>query len=144
MVQKLLNVYQSLVFPLITYCSLCLYGTTPPFLKERLKNMENSAERLVCCPLPKREDVLKKKMCTYVHKCLYKNDIPPDVENYFEFKLNKINIRSNGTMLKIPTIKLESTRASFKYQGVTLFNSLQRDQRSEVDFESFKKSLIFT
>ena len=134
-------VYNCLVFPLFTYCSLSLYGPTPNYLKERIDKLEQKAEKLVGCGIPKREVVLKKKLCLFVHRCLYNNDIPESFEGYFEFKNTTMNTRNNGSMLKIPPIKLECARASFKYQGISLFNSLDKKLRMEQNFRTFKKNL---
>ena len=59
--------------------------------------------------------------------------------NYFKFKSTSINTRNSGKKLIIPKIKLEAARASFKYQGVKLFNSLPTKVRLEGDFNVFKK-----
>lgn len=134
-------VYNCLVFPLFTYSSLSLYGPTPNYLKERTDKLEQKAEKLVGCAIPKREVVLKKKICLFVHRCLYNNNIPKSFEGYFEFKNTKMNTRSNGSMLKIPSIKLECARASFKFQGVSIFNSLNKNLRIEQNFKTFKKNL---
>jgi hypothetical protein len=133
-------VYQSLILPLFTYCSLNIYGATPNYLKNRIIEIESRAERIIGCPVPTRETVLVKRICTFVHRCIHKNNVCDVFEDYFKFKTTYINTRDNGNKLIIPKIKLEAARASFKFQGVKLFNSLPIKARLENDFNVFKKS----
>ena len=132
-------VYQTLFLPLFTYCSLNTYGATPTYLKSRIVDIENRAERIIGCPVPKRECVLVKRICSFVHRCIHKNNVCDVFDDYFKFKSTSINTRNNGKKLIIPKIKLEAARASFRYQGVKLFNSLPTKVRLEGDFNVFKK-----
>ena len=50
-------------------------------------------------------------------------------ENYFKFKTTSVNTRNNGKKLIIPRFKSEAFRASFKFQGVKLFNLLPVEAR---------------
>ena len=89
----------------------------------------------------KSDIISKKRLCTFVHKCLYSNQLNDNFSDYFAFKKSTVNTRSNGTKLVIPRIKLESARKSTYYQGAIVFNDLPKDIRLEIDFETFKKSL---
>ena len=44
-------VYQTLILPLFTYCSLSIYGATPEYLKRQIVKIENRVERIVGCPI---------------------------------------------------------------------------------------------
>jgi len=134
-------VYQTMIMPLFTYCSLCLYGATPSYLKQRFHHIESRAEQIIGGSVPKREEVLKKRICAFVHRCLHKTNTCGIFEDYFKFKNTNINTRNNGNTLEIPAIKLEAAKASFKFQGIKLFNSLSKSARTELDFVKFKKLL---
>ena len=108
-------------------------------MKSRIVDIENRAERIIGCPVPKRECVLIKRVCSFVHRCIHKNNVCDMFDDYFKFKSTSINTRNNGEKLIIPKIKLEAARASFKYQGVKLLNSLSAKVRLECDFNVFKK-----
>ena len=82
-----------------------------------------------------------KRICTYVHKCLHSNNVGAIFDSYFTMKNSTVNTRNNGTMINIPRINLEIARASFYYQGASLFNKLPKEIRAENDFISFKKKL---
>ena len=134
-------VYKTMVLPLFTYCSLCLYGATPAYLRQRIDFIESRAERITRSILPKREEVLKRRICIFVHCCLFKHNTCGIFDNYFEFKNHKYATRNNGNQLVIPKIRLEAARASFKFQAVNIFNSLHISLRSEKEFDKFKKAL---
>lgn len=134
-------VYQAMITPIFTYCAFSLYGATPPYLQQKISQLENQAQKLVGRSIPKRDVVVKKRICTYVHKCIYCNKVSDTFKNYFEIKNSNVNTRNNGTMLIIPRIKLEAARASFYYQGATIFNNLPKGIRVENNFSSFRKKL---
>ena len=99
--------YQTLVLPLFTYCSLNIYGATPNYLKNCIAQIESRAT-CTC------ESVLIKKICSFVRRCIRKNNVCNVCDDYFKFKTSTINTRNNGKFLIIPEIRLEAARASFK------------------------------
>ena len=131
--------YQTLVLPLFTYCSLNIYGAIPNYLKERIVQIECRAERIIGCNIATCENVLIKRICSFVHRCIHKNNVCDVFDDYFKFKTSSINTRNNGKYLIIPRIRLEAARASFRFQGVKLFNSLPIKARMENDLNVFKK-----
>ena len=50
-------VYQTLILPLFTYCSLSIYGATLEYLKRQIVKIENRVE----CPIQTCEQVLVKE-----------------------------------------------------------------------------------
>ena len=52
-----------------------------------------------------------------------------------------MNTRNNGSMVYVPIIKNEVARASFYYQGATLFNSLPKEIRTKNNHVKFKRLL---
>ena len=136
-----LMVYQAMISPLLTYCSFSVYGATLPYIQQKIERLESRAEKLVGRKVPKRDHIIKKKICTYVHKCLNDKNVCDSFKNYFKIKNSKINTRSNGTMLTIPKVKLEIAKSSFYYQGTKIFNSLPKNLRIEKDLKSFKTKI---
>ena len=59
------------------------------------------------------KDFQKRRIATYVHQCLT-NNICKNFKNYFEVIESKINTRNNGTLMRLPKVKLGVTRFSFK------------------------------
>ena len=136
-----LSIYQAMIAPLLTYCSFSLYGSTPTHIQQKISNFESRAEILVGRKLPRRENIIKKRMCAYVHRCLHKNNVCNSFKNYFQIKTTQVNTRSNGTMLSIPKVKLNVSRSSFYFQGTVVFNDLPKYIRTEKNFTTFKTKL---
>ena len=90
-------VYQTMILPLFTYCSFCLYGSTPQYLKDRFTQLERRAERIIGKSVPKRESILKKRICSYVHRCMNKQNTCGTFDDYFEYKSVQHKIRNNGS-----------------------------------------------
>ena len=134
-------VYQTMITPLLTYCSFSLYGATSPYLKQKIERIESRAEKIIGQQVQRNEMITMKRICTYVHKCLHSNNVGAIFDSYFTMKNSTVNTRNNGTMINIPRINLEIARASFYYQGASLFNKLPKEIRAENDFISFKKKL---
>ena len=83
----------------------------------------------------------KRRIAIYVHQCLI-NNVYKNFENYFEVIESKINTRNNGTLIRLPNMKLEVTRKSFFFQGGYEYNTLPREIRSEKNHKHFKVKII--
>ena len=55
-------VYKTLILPLFTYRSLNIFGATPNYLKDRIVHIQNRAERIIGCHVPKCEAVCSGQM----------------------------------------------------------------------------------
>ena len=69
------------------------------------------------------------------------NKVCKNFENYFEVIESKINTRNNGTLIRLPKVKLEVTRKSFFFQGGYEYNTLPREIRSEKNIKILKQKL---
>ena len=107
------SIYMSMVIPLFTNCSLIM-GNTNNTYKKRIEAFEARANRLIygnqLTNLPSIEFMLKKKICMYVFNCLHENVFDP-MKAYFDVLENKT--RNNGKLIRVPKIKLQSTKKSF-------------------------------
>ena len=59
--------------------------------------------------LERRLNLLKKRVCFFVHDVINKK-IHPSLNDFYELKVLKINTRNNGYMVKLPKTKLEYGR----------------------------------
>ena len=91
--------------------------------------------------IPRSDNIKKKRLCTFVHKCLYSEEICSSFKNYYKMKETNLNTRNNGSKIEIPKIKLETARKSTYYQGSIVFNELPKDLRRENNFKVFKQKL---
>ena len=138
-------IYQSMIVPILTYCPLSLYGSIPPYLKNRISAMEARAQLIIGNEneVPKSEIINKKRLCLFVHKCLHTDQFNNHFGDYFRLKNTNVGTADNDTKLVMPRIKLEIARKSAFYQGAMLFNSLPKEIRANDDFEAFKSSLDY-
>ena len=67
------------------------------------------------------EKTMKRDTCICVKKCLNK-ELCSNFDNYFDIIEHNKRTRQGG--LRLPVIKLESTKYSFFFTGAKLFNSL--------------------
>ena len=104
-----LRVYQALIVPSITYCSLTNFYHQP-YWKATISLFESRVGKLTDKDIPSIDKILEKIYKT-VFKCL-KGNIPM-LENYFERISHNKETRNNNIMLRVPKIILESTKKSF-------------------------------
>jgi len=136
-------IYQAMIVPVLTYCSLSLYGSTPPHINRKIAAIEDLARFVIGngYTVQRTELIKKKKLCTFVHKCIHSNDVSSLFKDYYVMRNTNVNTRNNGSQLEIPKIKLEIARKSTFYQGTILFNNLPRGIRQENNFLIFKNKL---
>ena len=119
-----------------------MYGSTPQCIKDKTIALEDRAERTIGGNYDVRSSENKKceRVCSFVHQCFYGNTC--DVfENYFHLKKTRMATRNNGSMVDIPQIRLEVARASFHFQGASIFNKLPIELRKEKCYSKFMKYL---
>ena len=77
-----LRIYQSLIIPIATYCSLVNFENEPS-RKTSLATLENRARRIIDQhDIPSINNICKKKVCRTVHQCL--NNQYPFFTDYFQ------------------------------------------------------------
>ena len=128
-------IYNAMVLPILTYCPFTTYDTIPAGMKNKITSLENRARRVIgdASKVPSSEQIKRKRVVSFVHRCINKNDVCENFDNYFQMNDTTINTRNKGTMVRLPRIRLEIARSSFYYKGALTFNSLPRDVRSEKD-----------
>ena len=72
---------------------------------------------------------------------MFDHNVCRNFENYFEVIESEINTRNNGTLIRLPKVKLEVTRKSFFFQGGYEYNTLSREIRSEKNNINFKEKI---
>ena len=102
-----LRIYQALIVPIITYCSLTNFYHQP-YRKSPILALESRVCKLTNKDIPSVNKIFQRKICTTVFKCL--NDDVPNFEDYFELISHGKGTRNNNRILRTPKIKLESTQ----------------------------------
>ena len=75
-----------------------------------------------------------------VKSCLDQNSCD-SFNNYFDYLNHSMGTRNNNISVKLPRIKLESTKKGFYYYGAVEFNKLPRDIRELRSIMLFKRAL---
>ena len=74
-----------------------------------------------------------------VHNVLTNNNVCENFNDYFAINYHAKNTRNRNTLLKLPRVKLEFAKRSFKYMGAKLYNDLTLNIRAYENDQHFKK-----
>ena len=137
-VQAAMTIYQTMLLPVFTYCSIitAVYNNT---IETKIANFEHRAYTIIykgrkppkICSIRK---IQKKRLCLQVFNCKIGNTCS-NFDNYFEIMNNKT--RNKNCMLRLPKIKLESTKRSFRFIGAKTFNELPLEIRKATSTNYF-------
>jgi len=137
-----LQIYQTMILPLLTYCSIttCSYSNC---FKQKLQTIEYRANRIIynsgnVTKLTPIDNIIKKRLCLQVYDCINNNTCEP-LNSYFEILEN--NTRNKGTLIRLPKANLETYKKSFHFYGAKMFNSLSRECRSAKSKAEFSRLL---
>jgi hypothetical protein len=135
------TIYESMLVPLFTYCSLITCQTSNTY-KNKVKSFEKRARDIICkgnmhqTSLPTIENIINKRLCQNVYKCLT-GDVCEILQTYFEIMNN--NTRNKGILIRLPKVKLECYKKSFYFNGAKCFNQLPSEVRAAENFNDFNK-----
>ena len=133
------SVYNCMILPIITYCSLVSLHVTKTQCC-RLKSIDNRAKKIIGAP--SSDDIIsidsfkKRNACKFVRKCL-ENYICENFENYFTLQHHEKSTRNNNIYLKLPVVRTEFARKSAYFMAAKIYNDLPIDIRRCKSFESF-------
>ena len=133
------RIYEAMIMPIATYCSLTNYYHQNS-RKNIFNTFDNRAQRII--KGNKTVSIInacKIKTCIFVHKALY--DHYHHFQEYFELISHGIETRNNKKAIRIPVIKLQSTKKAFFYNGAITYNNLPLEMRNEYDLHKFIKNL---
>ena len=126
-----MKIVDMVIIPLLTYSSIISLKLTRA-QPEKLLSLECRASRIIGKKVNSIECTIKKRAINMVHNVLTNNDV---CENFNNAK----NTRNRNTLLKLPRVKLEFTKISFKYMGTKLYNDLPLNIRACENDQNFKK-----
>ena len=135
-----LTLYKTMLIPIFTYCSIItsLYTET---VKKRISSFERRTFHIIFNKeTQKANNVLsiktlqKRRTCIQVFSCINGN-VCNNFEGYFDVMEN--NTRNAKKLLRLPSVKLESTKRSFKFTGAKLYNEPPIEVRSATSAKMF-------
>ena len=130
-----------MLIPLFTYCSIIssMYTET---LNQRINNFKRRAHEVIFnrkSNFPNNtsiRSIQRKRLSTQVFNCVYGN-VCNNYNNYFTIMSNKT--RNCNNLLRLPKIRLETTKKSFYFNGAKVFNELPKEVRSASTITEFVK-----
>ena len=136
-----ITIYQSMILPLVTYCSLVTYSNESYLKKAKL--LHSRAEQIICnnsnqCLLKSIDLTMKKTLCKHVFKILIGEPFCNVFRDYFHTMNN--NTRNKNCIIRLPAAKLEAYKKSFQFNGAKVFNSLPYKCRAATSLDNFIKS----
>ena len=116
------------------YCSnICLHHHSIT----KLQSLQDRAEKIIFGTnthnkFNKIGNEFKKRNAIEVYKCI--NGLNPTIfSNFFTLNNHIHHTRGNRTSLKLPKVKTESGRRSFKFQAALNFNELPLEIRTQTN-----------
>ena len=82
----------------------------------------------------------KIRACKLVRKCIDK-DICVTFQGYFEINDHKMCTRNNQCLVKLPKIRTEYARKSFRFMGAKIYNELPVNIRKTESFNTYEQHL---
>ena len=133
-----LRIYKAFILPKIMYCSFTNYFQQN-YRLNLLSSLENRASAIINTKsrvrVPSINQIHERKICKFVRKCL--DGQAANFVNYFTLIDHSRGTRNNKCSIRLPSIKLESTRNSFFFSGAYVYNKLPKELRSEANFNNF-------
>ena len=127
------SIYQAMIVPVMTnsrMINLNLINTQ----RKKLQSIDDCARKIIpsdaICPI---ESTIKKNCCVMVRKCI-DCELCVNFNDYFVL----MNTRNAKSLLRLPAIRTEYGRRSFKFMASKYYNDLPRDIVSDDNFNSFK------
>ena len=107
---------------------------------KKCRSLESQSKSLINNFDPNIINLLKKRVCFFVHDIINEKIRPP-LNNFYELKVSKINMRNNGYMVKLLETKLEYGHLSLQFMRAKIFKELPLEIGKQCFDKSFKSSL---
>ena len=140
-VEAAYNIFEMVIAPLLLYSSLInLMITTTQ--QKKLLSIEKRANHIIGgrIKIHGTKGRMKKRACTIVKNCLI-GKVCNNFKGYFTINEHSINTRNKNKLLKLPKVKLQFGKKSFKFQGAKVYNELPLSIRKCENLEHFKTLL---
>ena len=131
-----------MIAPILTYSGTVKLLFTNTQL-ERLTSIERRAKEIIGSEreIPSLDKLIKMKSCLVVRKCL-DNEVCNNFCGYFQANKHDRNTRNKNIFVRLPKVKLEYNRHSFRFAGAKIYNELPVRIRGEKDPKRFRELLV--
>ena len=125
--ESALIIFKMMIMPILTYQSTVKITFTNT-QKEMLKSLQCRASVIVGHEVPSVIQVVHREACILIRKCLAGN-VCSNFNDYFTVNKHSQHTRNSGYLLKMPRVKLELGKNSFKYTGSRLYSNILLELR---------------
>ena len=137
-IKAAVNIYQPMILPLVTYCSLVTHSSE--LYKKKAKSLHSHADQIIGnnanqSLLKPVVSTMKKHLCKHVFKILISAPFYSIFRDYFEIIEN--NTCKNSCIIRLLAAKLETCKKRFKFSGGKVFNSLSHKCRAATSLDDF-------
>ncbi len=133
------KINEMMILPILTYNTMIKPVVTATQLA-RLNSIEKRASEIVGKSVSKLENLIQKEVCQFVRECLDK-EVCSDFQGYFDINNHCKRTRNNSILVKLPRVKLEFARKSFRFTAAKIYNDLPKHLRAAEDYKEFKNLL---
>ena len=138
------TIYTSMVKPKLLYCSI-LYLSLSDHHLNRLEAVQSKALSVINgnnshVTFRSISSCIKQGAMLEVFKCV-NGHAPSQFEDYFEILNHCFDTRGNNNSLRLPKIRTETGKRSFKYQGASIFNELLSELINERSIVLFRQKV---
>ena len=129
------SIYSMMIVPLLTYLSTVKLNHSET-QKKMLKSLERRASMVTRVNVPSVFNLINREACCFVKKCLI-GDVCENFKDYFVVNQHRQNTRNGGFLLKVPKVRLELGKSTFKFSGTKLYNDLPLKMRKLENYNIF-------
>ena len=131
--------FDMVIMPSLTYSSIINIKLTKT-QSDKLLSLERRTSRIIGKKVKFTECIIKKRTINMVFTVLMDDDsICESFNDYFNMNYHAKNTRKRNKLLKLPRVKLEFAKRSFKYMGAILYNDLPQNIRACENDQNFRK-----
>ena len=130
-------IFDMVIMPLLTYSSIFNLKLTKT-QSDKLLFLERRESRTIGKNVKSFEYIIKKKAINIAYKVLTNDNVCESFQDYFAINYH-VNTRNRKKLLKLPQVKLDFAKRSFKYMGAILYNDLSINIRTCVNNQNFRK-----
>ena len=120
-----MKMFDMVIMPLLT-CSSIINIKLTKTQSDKLLSLERRASRIIGKKVKFIECIIKKRTINMVFTVLMDDSICESFNDYFNINYHAKNTRKRNKLLKLPRVKLEFAKRSFKYMGAILYNDLPK------------------
>ena len=139
------SIYRLMILPTFTYCGILQLKLTTT-QSNRLASFYDRSLKVIQGNTSAQSDILSVinansiRACKLVRKCTDR-EVCDIFRGYFEVQEHETKTRNNQCLLKLPRIRTEYARKSFRFMSAKIYNELPIEIRKTESFSDYNNLL---